>query len=427
MRTQSQNVCTIRELKDRIERLEKSSSKSEKRQKTAKEFRDMLFVHQQQALFEDASCKSPKDELKKLQLEIQENVEDMKSKKGQQHDVVFSSDDLQRILDNVGHNANQEHRDGVGSALYDLLQNPRFKSPNKSGKSSAISCFSTSKSDPTANIEPKSTSLAISFSSPNLTTNNSFSSSSESELDRNLNSDDSSPNEGETSSVTKISNNYLEVEEVSSIDDNDAISGENDVDYEEVRCVMIPPMSQAPISKQKNQELNKSPEYVDDLFLSLALFDQESSNSSPGTNEISSSTHNRNSSCITSASVLDSLMEPSNKDISSIFSNDFNNLDTERSSGRDMDLAMGGCEREFRFFFVFILLILFLVFTANIYSNTSNRNNWLNSQVSFKYYFFTIFYGLGLRRFSINLINFRANQVKNWVFCDLRISINIID
>lgn len=119
MRSQSQHVCQIRELKDRIERLEKNS-KSDKKHKTAKEFRDLLFVHQQQALFDDASGKSPKDELKKLQLEIQESSEENRSKKAGQHDI-FSSDDLRRIMDNVNPPENHDYRDGVGEFKFNIL------------------------------------------------------------------------------------------------------------------------------------------------------------------------------------------------------------------------------------------------------------------------------------------------------------------
>lgn len=213
-----------------------------------------------------------------------------------------------------------------------------FKNPGKSWKpSSAI----TSRSNPTAIAESKpGNSLAISFSSPNLATNISFSSSSDSDFDQNQ------LEEGAVS-VSKTAS-FLEVEDASSIDDNDAvdeeaISGENDVEYVELTQRMIPPSESTQSAAQKARDTEM------DFILSLSLFDQESSSSSPSNSSGINEANNGNLASKNSqdfvASLLQEMAEPLPKDISSIFMNNFNNLDTGRAG--TLEAVGGGIEREF--------------------------------------------------------------------------------
>ena len=122
-----------------------------------------------------------------------------------------------------------------------------------------------------ATTEPKvPTSLAISFSSPNLATNTSFSSSSESDYEQIEQSGAC------TESMTKI-NHFLEIEDASSIDDNDAIedegiSGENDVEYAELTQRMIPPVLATQKTSQNGNQHRGDEQMVDEMML-LSLFD----------------------------------------------------------------------------------------------------------------------------------------------------------
>ena len=195
------------------------------------------------------------------------------------------------------------------------LRNP---APTNSGKSIGKTKHSASAiSHLLCDSKESSTSLAISFSSPNLTTNTSFSSSSESDFDGNVAC-------GGSVSLTKIQN-LMEMEDVSSIEDNDddGICGENDVEYAELTQRMVPPPGLLKSSQKHNNTIGsasageESSTYVDDLML-LTLFDHDTSstsNSPPsvGINENrcqqpSSSSSSASSSTslrpITSASVL---------------------------------------------------------------------------------------------------------------------------
>lgn len=232
------------------------------------------------------------------------------------------------------------------------LRNPE---PTSSGKSNGKAKHSASAiSHLLSDSKESSTSLAISFSSPNLTTNTSFSSSSESDFDGNAAC-------GGSVSLTKIQN-LMEMEDVSSIEDNDddGMCGENDVEYAELTQRMVPPPGLLKSSHKHNNSIGsngaaeESSTYVDDLML-LTLFDHETSstsNSPPsvGINENrcqqpSSSSSSASSSTslrpITSASVLSLLdREPTvNTELQTATFND--NRYTNNLNMRPEDITVG--------------------------------------------------------------------------------------
>lgn len=203
-----------------------------------------------------------------------------------------------------------------------------------------------------SSAEPKgATSLAISFSSPNLTTNTSFSSSSESEFEQieHLGAN------GDT--LTKI-NHFLEIEDASSVDENDAnedegISGENDVEYAELTQRMIPPAlvqknSQTSQHRGEDQEMG----IVDEMMM-LSLFDDSTSNlenvgQRASTSSSSSSSTKSARNPVTSANILESLLEPGKGGLTSALSIYNNNLDNLKHFEKiDGNCASG----EFVFFF----------------------------------------------------------------------------
>ena len=231
------------------------------------------------------------------------------------------------------------------------LRNPE---PTSSGKSNGKAKHSVSAiSHLLSESKESSTSLAVSFSSPNLTTNTSFSSSSESDFDGNAACGGSG--------LTKIQN-LMEMEDVSSIEDNDddGICGENDVEYAELTQRMVPPSGLLKNSQKHNNNIGsnaageESSTYVDDLML-LTLFDHETSstsNSPPSVGIIenrcqqpSSSSSSASSSAslrpITSASVLSLLdREPTvNTELQTATFND--NRYTNNLNMRPEDITVG--------------------------------------------------------------------------------------
>lgn len=153
---------------------------------------------------------------------------------------------------------------------------------------------------------PSTSSLAISFSSPNLATNTSFSSSSDSDYLENAT--------GGTKSVITIQNL---LDDVNSIDENNDgeeslnLAGENDVEYAELTQRMIFPASASQKSSttaHTHQILdNATSEESSDLML-MNLFDATSQNSESSLSSTSSSTAQRPIQ-ISSSSVLDNVNE----------------------------------------------------------------------------------------------------------------------
>lgn len=151
------------------------------------------------------------------------------------------------------------------------------------------------------------TSLAISFSSPNLATNTSFSSSSDSDYHENATG-------GSAKSVITIQNL---LDDVGSIDENNDgdeslnLAGENDVEYAELTQRMIFPAASAqknPTTAHSHQLLeNAASEESSDLML-MNLFDATSHHSESSSSSTSSSTALRPIQ-ISSSSVLDNVNE----------------------------------------------------------------------------------------------------------------------
>lgn len=267
LRQQSQNLSQIREVKDRLEReqmknmsLTQVSGKHSK-MKTLKDSNaeDLLVIQQQQAIFNDATSYS--------------NL----------------NDDLRKLSSDASRNRN--HRQSASHLENNDVSRASTESNGKSsgGKARQSSSATLGGSFSTHNdirTTTTTTSLAISFSSPNLATNTSFSSSS-----------DSSEFDGAcgVSSVVKGHQNLLD--DVCSIDDNDAneleslnLAGENDVEYAELTQRMIPP-------SQKVQPLMEE----SDLML-LNMFETSSAHSSPRVVEAESSSCNSSSSSSGSSS-----------------------------------------------------------------------------------------------------------------------------
>ncbi|KAL7041942.1 hypothetical protein ACKWTF_000966 [Chironomus riparius] len=297
LRQQSQNLSQIRELKDRLEREQmKSLTLAQSATATTSDgmgkltkyklipdshVDDLLFVQQQQAIFNDATSFSITDDLKKL------------------------SSDASRNRNRSGIHENHSNE---SARKCELSQQQAQKSSHDKSKDKSLEKAKQSSSATMSNETKTTTSLAISFSSPNLATNTSFSSSSDSDgLDNAC---------GITNRIVKIQNL---LDDVSSIDDNEHneeslnLAGENDVEYAELTQRMIFP---ATVQKAQNQ-LDNVETSESDLMI-MNLFEASS-------NCESTSSHSSNSSATALrpiTSVLDSIETvPSSTIIGALASN----------------------------------------------------------------------------------------------------------
>lgn len=323
LRQQSQNLSQIRELKDRLEReqmkslsLSQSTSASAAADGIGKltKFKlipdshvdDLLFVQQQQAIFNDATSFSITDDLKKL------------------------SSDASRNRTRTGNNDCSELRK---TELSQPQQFPKLSSHEKS-KDKSVDKAKQSSSAAAANEIPKTTttSLAISFSSPNLATNTSFSS-------------DSDGHEAACAISARVANIQNLLDDVSSIDDTDHneeslnLAGENDVEYAELTQRMIFPS----VVVQKAQNQLENVESSDSDLMIMNLFE--------GSSE-SSSSHSSNSSTSTTHRPITSVLEsietvPSSSIIGALNSSSSNNnnhhnsISNNFSSDLHQDTASG--------------------------------------------------------------------------------------
>lgn len=318
LRQQSQNLSQIRELKDRLEREQmKSLTLAQSATATTSDgmgkltkyklipdshVDDLLFVQQQQAIFNDATSFSITDDLKKL------------------------SSDASR---NRNRSGNHENHNNESVRKSELSQPQAQKSSHDKSKDKSLEKAKQSSSATMSNDAKTTTSLAISFSSPNLATNTSFSSSSDSDgLDNAC---------GITNRIVKIQNL---LDDVSSIDDNEHndeslnLAGENDVEYAELTQRMIFP---AVVQKAQNQ-LDNVETSESDLMI-MNLFEASS-------NCESSSSHSSNSSATALrpiTSVLDSIETvPSSTIIGALTSNiSKNSISNNLSSDLHQESASG--------------------------------------------------------------------------------------
>lgn len=289
LRQQSQNLSQIREVKDRLEReqmknmsLTQASASdigklSKMKMLKDSNAEDLLVIQQQQAIFNDATSFS--------------NL----------------TDDLRKLSSDASRNRNRQSAslENHDSARKSSESNGKFGKAKQS--SSAIGCFSTQNEGRTTTT----TSLAISFSSPNLATNTSFSSSS-----------DSSEFDG-ACGVSNLNKGQNLLDDVCSIDDNDAneleslnLAGENDVEYAELTHRMIPP-------SQKAQHKLDNSSIEDSEVMLLNMFEA----SSPRIAEAESSSCNSSSSGSSSTAL---------RPISSVLASNSNLFD---SSGASNEIA----------------------------------------------------------------------------------------
>lgn len=261
LRNQSQNLSQVRELKDRLEREQMKNLTlthqanvndigmlTKMRMAKDSNVDDLLVIQQQQAILNDAtSFSNLTDDLRKLSSDA--------SKKRDRHQESHKSSQKSETM---------------------AYKSYEGKSSGKAKHSASVITQFLSQNDAITSKPPSgtTTSLAISFSSPNLATNTSMSSSSDSEFG------------GATggSSAVKVQNL---LDDACSIDDNDLsldheslnLVGENDVEYVELTQRMIPPAEKV---QQKLEISDDSHSMSDDLML-LNLFDSSSaSNSAPG-------------------------------------------------------------------------------------------------------------------------------------------------
>lgn len=223
LRQQSQNLSQIREVKDRLEREQ----------------------------MRNISLANASEKVNKVKV-IKEDDQT------EEISPMSFTEDLRKLSSDANRNRNRSS----------IHIDSESRKNEYSTKSSEVSAKLTGKVKPSVSAIPQNetkttttTSLAISFSSPNLATNTSFSSNS-----------DSSEFEGAcgVSNAIKVQNL---LEDVCSIDDNDLeslnLAGENDVEYAELTHRMIPP-------SQKKTE-NLTTEETDMMLLALFESQQESS------------------------------------------------------------------------------------------------------------------------------------------------------
>lgn len=266
LRQQSQNLSQIREVKDRLEReqirnhslVQSSGSDMGKFAKMLKDGHgdDMVVIQQQQAIFNDAT--------------------------------TFSNltEDLRKLSSDA---SRHRHRHMIES--HDSSKKPESHKPSDHSKSSKAKTSTSATayfSSPMESRATTTTTLAISFSSPNLATNTSFSSGSDSsEFDGAC---------GVSGGVVKVQNL---LDDTCSIDDNDQnemeslnLAGENDVEYAELTQRMIPPSQKVPLKVE-------TPTNEDSDIILLNLFHA----SSPASAEAESSSCNSSSSGSSSAAL----------------------------------------------------------------------------------------------------------------------------
>lgn len=296
LRQQSQNLTQIRELKDRLEReqiktitLAQSSatttpmSSSSDCGMTAKLTKykimkdshvdDLLLIQQQQqAIFNDAtSTFSITDDLKKLSSDASRN---------------------RNRSSNYECGGNREAHKTETSLLLPQKSSDKKKEKSLEKVKQSVSAAAALPSHHESNtMTTTTTSLAISFSSPNLPTNTSFSSNTSSDSDFVENNNVCSSKTTNTS-IVKIQNLF---DDVSSVDDNDNadeslnLAGENDVEYAELTQRMIfPTPSSSSLSAQKShsQLENAASSEESDLMI-MNLF--EASEGSPSSHSSNSS------------------------------------------------------------------------------------------------------------------------------------------
>lgn len=264
LRQQSQNLSSIRELKDRLEReqmktvtLETASAieiQKMNKMKMKESHHDDMLVHQQLAIFNDAtSFSNLTDDLRKLSSDASRNRH-RSSAQTENHDSSRKSETTHKMSE----------AKSSGKAKHSASAISHFSAPNEARTITT-------------------TSLAISFSSPNLATNTSFSSSS-----------DSSEFDGACGISSAVKVQSL-LDDVCSIEENDPVdleslnlAGENDVEYAELTQRMIPP-------SQKNQNKMEHPTIEDSDLMLLNLFDATMS-TSPRNVDAESSSCNSSSS-----------------------------------------------------------------------------------------------------------------------------------
>jgi len=267
LRQQSSNLSQIRELKDRMEReqmkhlaftnssdLEKLLKCKVKKGNEPPTIEDLLLIQQQQAIMNDATS------------------------------FTTLTEDLRKLSSDASRNRNKassNERSGGGVKPQVIPVQQQLQQELKVPTSTT-------------------TSLAISFSSPNLATNTSFSSSS----------DGSATEFDVANTAVKIKNLLLDNISTSSIDENENadcaeeplnLAGENDVEYAELTQRMIPPSQKIPHNPENASALvEESPslnQTSEDLML-LNLFD--------GTSPPRSAVENSSSSSSSSGSSLSS-------------------------------------------------------------------------------------------------------------------------
>lgn len=274
LRQQAQNLSQIRELKDRLEReqlrnLQYSADTSGNVGKVAKYklkenshvVDDLMLIQQQQAIFNDATATtttfSITDDLKKLSSDASRNRQFSNPQKSEKSGKLPSQNKHQNVTVNV--------------TSCDSLKTPTT-----------------------------TTSLAISISSPNLATNSSFSSSSESDYQENAS--------GGIKSVITIQNLLDDEHNEEPLN----LAGENDVEYAELTQRMIFPPSNASTTVATTSHhslLDNATSDSSDLML-MNLFDGgSSSSSSTHSSSISNNQYNASPRPIISSSVLEKMSE----------------------------------------------------------------------------------------------------------------------
>lgn len=266
---------------------------------------DLLFVQQQQAIFNDATSFSITDDLKKLSSDASRN----RNRPGNECDVRKSE-------------LNQSK-----SSIHEKSSKDKSIEKAKQCSSAAM----------TIDSQPKTTttSLAISFSSPNLATNTSFSSNSD--------SDGLADNACGVTARVKIQNLF---DDVSSTDDNDNneeslnLAGENDVEYAELTQRMIFPST----AQKAPTQLEAAESSESDLMI-MNLFDGSSS----ATSVSSASTNSSNASATALLRPITSVLDIETVPIGALTSNISNssisnNLSTEQeataASGHSLPISL---------------------------------------------------------------------------------------
>lgn len=279
LRQQSTHLSQIREIKDRLER---------------EQMKNLALTHPNM----------PKN-VKIVKSTDSSNVEDLLvvNKHDATSNFMSLTDDLRKLSSDASKNRNRHHESSKANKKSE--KSKQLSLASSQGETKLLSTTTT-----TSSTAATTTSLAISFSTPNLASNTSFSSNS-----------DSSDVDNCNASAVKVQS-LLEEISLDETADHDSLNlvGENDVEYAELTQRMVPPSSQK-MTATRNLE-NENSTANNELTLPVHLFDASSLSDSSTSSSSQTSLTSSSNVARPNSSVLDKSFVNDSTDANANASND---------------------------------------------------------------------------------------------------------